>query len=184
MRINGMQHKHILYIYSNQIVWTFLSTLKRNGLNFLRMCSTTRKNDFWSYKSYNESISPTNKFADLTNRKVGDLSRGWPQRFPFQYLPHRCVGEGTSPSPGLLHFTLDIYLMILSVKCFVFGMTRPGTELRSPVPLEKTTSFGQWPSFLETFVIMRNLYIHIPVYIHIYVCVCVCNSNPSTEAGV
>ena len=26
------------------------------------------------------------------------------------------VGEGTTPFPGLLHFTLDTYLILLSVK--------------------------------------------------------------------
>ena len=26
------------------------------------------------------------------------------------------VGEGTTPFPGLLHFTLDMYLILLSVK--------------------------------------------------------------------
>ena len=29
---------------------------------------------------------------------------------------HRGVGEGTTPLPGLLHFTLDTYLKLLSVK--------------------------------------------------------------------
>ena len=36
--------------------------------------------------------------------------------FPFQQLQHRCVGEGVTPFPGLLHFTLDPYLIMLSVK--------------------------------------------------------------------
>ena len=38
------------------------------------------------------------------------------RRVPFQYLLHRGVGEGTAPFPGLLHFTLDHYLIVLSVK--------------------------------------------------------------------
>ena len=29
---------------------------------------------------------------------------------------HQGVGEGTTPFPGLLHFTLDTYLIMLSVK--------------------------------------------------------------------
>ena len=37
-------------------------------------------------------------------------------RLPFQQLLHWGVGEGTTPFPGLLHFTLDIYLILLSVK--------------------------------------------------------------------
>ena len=29
---------------------------------------------------------------------------------------HRGIGEGAAPFPGLLHFTLDTYLIMLSVK--------------------------------------------------------------------
>ena len=35
---------------------------------------------------------------------------------PFRYLLHQGVGEGATPFPGLLHFTLDLYLIMLSVK--------------------------------------------------------------------
>ena len=38
------------------------------------------------------------------------------RRFPFQELLHRDVGEGTTPFPELLHFILDPYLIMLSVK--------------------------------------------------------------------
>ena len=38
--------------------------------------------------------------------KFGDHSRGWPEG----------VQEGATPFPGLLHFTLDLYLIMLSVK--------------------------------------------------------------------
>ena len=34
----------------------------------------------------------------------------------FQELLHKGVKEGATPFPGLPHFTLDLYLMILSVK--------------------------------------------------------------------
>ena len=54
-------------------------------------------------------------------------------------------GEGVIPFPGLLHFTLDTYLIMLSVKqggikyqFKVFGMTRPGIEPWSPRPLANT----------------------------------------------
>ena len=57
----------------------------------------------------------------------------------------RGVGEGATPFPGLLHFTLDTYLIFLSVKqggikyhFKVFGMIRPGIEPRSPGPLANT----------------------------------------------
>ena len=38
------------------------------------------------------------------------------RRLPFRWLLHQRVGEGTTPFPGLLHFTLDLYLIMLSVK--------------------------------------------------------------------
>ena len=34
----------------------------------------------------------------------------------FRELIHQGVGEGTTPFPGLLHFTIDSYLIMLSVK--------------------------------------------------------------------
>ena len=37
-------------------------------------------------------------------------------RLPFQQLLHHGVGECTTPLPGLLHFTLDPYLIVLSSK--------------------------------------------------------------------
>ena len=56
----------------------------------------------------------------------------------------RCRG-GRYSFPGLLYFTLDPYLIMLSVKqggikyhFWVFGMTRPGIERRSPGPLANT----------------------------------------------
>ena len=38
------------------------------------------------------------------------------RKLPFQYLLHRGVGKGATPFPGLLHFTLNTYLILLSVK--------------------------------------------------------------------
>ena len=62
----------------------------------------------------------------------------------FQKLQHRGVGEGTTPFHGLLHFILDPYLIMLSVKqggikyhFWVFGMTRAGIEPRSTGPLSQ-----------------------------------------------
>ena len=77
--------------------------------------------------------------------KVGDHSRGWPEGSLFDSLLHQGVGEGATPFPGLLNFTLDPYLIMLSVKqgrikyhFWVFGMTRPGIEPRSPGPMANT----------------------------------------------
>ena len=49
----------------------------------------------------------------LYKSQVGDLSRGRPEVSLFN---NRGVGEGATPFSGLLHFTLDPYLIILSVK--------------------------------------------------------------------
>ena len=53
--------------------------------------------------------------------------------------------EGATQFSGLLHFTLDPYIIMLSAKqggmkyhLKVFGMTRPGTEPGSPGPLANT----------------------------------------------
>ena len=64
---------------------------------------------------------------------------------PFlRAITPRCR-EGTTSFPGLLHFTLDPHLIFLSVKqggikyrFWVFDMTRPGIEPRSPRPLVNT----------------------------------------------
>ena len=38
------------------------------------------------------------------------------RRLPFQELLHGCVGKPATPFPGLLHFTLDPYFIMLDVK--------------------------------------------------------------------
>ena len=55
--------------------------------------------------------------------KVGDCSRRQLKRSLFLFqttqklpFPTRGVGEGATPFPGLLHFTLDMYLIMLIVK--------------------------------------------------------------------
>ena len=69
------------------------------------------------------------------------------QKAPFSIATKpRCRG-GATPFPGLLHFTLDTYLILPSVKqggiknhfFKVFSMTWPGIEPRSPGPLANTT---------------------------------------------
>ena len=47
---------------------------------------------------------------------AGDHSQGRPEGSLFQLLLHRGVGEGATPFPGLLHFILDTYLILLIVK--------------------------------------------------------------------
>ena len=50
---------------------------------------------------------------------VGESSRGWPEGSLFSSYYAEvcvCVGGGATPFSGLLHFTLDTYLIMLSVK--------------------------------------------------------------------
>ena len=61
-------------------------------------------------------ISTITTGCKQTISKVGDHSRGWPEGCLFDSLLHQGVGEGATPFPGLLHFTLDPYLIMLSVK--------------------------------------------------------------------
>ena len=53
-------------------------------------------------------------FSDVKKKsKVSDHSRGWPEGSLFD--SYYRVGEGATPFPGLLHFTLEPYLIMLSV---------------------------------------------------------------------
>ena len=51
---------------------------------------------------------------------VGDHSRGWPEGSFFNSLLHPGVWEGVTPFPGLLHFTLDRYLIMLEASSTIF----------------------------------------------------------------
>ena len=66
------------------------------------------------------------------------------QKAPFSIATTPAIlGEGATHFPGFLLFTLDTYLILLSVKqggikyhfLKIFGMTQPGIEPRSPGPL-------------------------------------------------
>ena len=48
--------------------------------------------------------------------KVGDCSRGRPESSHFNSYYIEVLGRALPPFPGLLHFTLDMYLILLSVK--------------------------------------------------------------------
>ena len=66
---------------------------------------------------------------------------------PFSIAPTPLgVREGAIPFPGLLDFTLDPYLIMLSVKqggikyhFGVFGMSRPGIEPQVSLPIGELT---------------------------------------------
>ena len=70
----------------------------------------------------------------------------------------RGVGEGTTPFPGLLHFTLNPYLIMLSqarrhqVPFFflVFGVTQPGIEHSTNYQL------GQWADKVKLATLVED----------------------------
>ena len=79
--------------------------------------------------------------------------------------------KGASPFPGLLHFTLNPYLIMLCLArrhqvwfFLVFSMTRHGIEPQSPRPMSNTIYI----------YICVCVFIYIYIYIYIYICVCVC----------
>ena len=74
----------------------------------------------------------------------GYRSQGWPEGSLFNSY-YRGVGRLLLWFPGLSHFTLETYLIMPSVmqggiknNFWVFGMTRPEIEPRSPGPLANT----------------------------------------------
>ena len=97
----------------------------------------------------------------------------------------RCRG-GCYSFCGLLNFTLDPYLIILSVKkaasstiFWVFGMTRPGIESWSPGPLVNTLLIRPMAGNYFLLIICVCVYINIYTYLCMFasilcVCVCVC----------
>ena len=76
------------------------------------------------------------------------------QRPPFLQLPQRGVGEGATPFPGLLHLTLDLYLVMLSVKQgdlkyhFFESLVWLDLGLNPALPgyWQTLYSIGQWPN--------------------------------------
>ena len=65
-------------------------------------------------------------------------------RLPFQYPLHQGVGKSATLFSGLLHFTLDMYLIVLSVKQVAFF--RPLVWLHIPGHWQTLYSPGQWAS--------------------------------------
>ena len=59
-------------------------------------------------------IAPWLQNLKLSKHNRRPLSRVI-RRLPLQSLLHKHVKEGSTPSPGLLHFTLDMYLIMLFV---------------------------------------------------------------------
>ena len=67
---------------------------------------------------FNATFSLSLLYIYIYISKVGNCSQEWPKSSLFNKLLHQAVGEGTTPFPRLLHFTFDLYLIMLSVKHF------------------------------------------------------------------
>ena len=102
--------------------------------------------------------------------KVGDICRWWPEDSLFNSC-YRGVGEGATPFPAFLQFTLDPYRIMLSVrqggiKYHFLCMTRPGIEPRSPGPLVNTlTVMPIGYIYIYIYIMSLSLYIYIYIYI-------------------
>ena len=98
----------------NDVVYQFLLLRNRFTCSYLKINVrfVFRVKVFRQNKHNNGKILVIKYFLS----KVGDHSRGWPEGSLFDSLLHQGVGEGATPFPGLLHFTLDPYLIKLSVK--------------------------------------------------------------------
>ena len=74
--------------------------------------------------------------------ELATFSRGGPEGSFFNNYYTKVYGRALFLSLDCSHFTLDPYLILLTVKqgsiFLVFGMTRPGIEPRSPGPLANT----------------------------------------------
>ena len=96
------------------------------------------------------------------------------QRLPFQQLLHQGVGEGATSFPGLLHFALEPYLIMVSVKqgsikyhFWIFGIIHTGIEPRSPGPLANTLTKSKLIYiYIYIYIIVEKM--GISIYIRFY----------------
>ena len=72
------------------------------------------------------------------------------RRLSFHWLLHQGVGEGATLFPGLLHFTLDLYLKMLSVKQSMKDHHLPKKLLYSQLFQGKCSQRGQKKCFKDT----------------------------------
>ena len=98
---------------------------------------------FLTVKCCLENYSTSKVKVKLATIVEGDL------KAPFSIATTpRLVAEDTTPFTGLVHFTLDPYFIMLSIKeaasgiiFWIFGMTQSGIEPWSPRPLANTQDF-------------------------------------------
>ena len=93
------------------------------------------------------------RWRNAKNRvKVGVLGWGWPASSLFNNYNTEVQEKGATPFLGLLHFTFDPYLIMLSVKkgsIKYHFVSLLWLDLRlnpeSPEPVVNTLPLGQWP---------------------------------------
>ena len=120
---------------------------------------------FFFYETAIIKHKPTKWFSDIQHcnklsSKVGGRICGWPEGSLFDGYYTKVYGRALlhSLNCSTLLLTLTISKEASSCIFWVFGMTRPGIEPRSPGPLANTLTI--------------TLYIYI--YVCVRVCVCVC----------
>ena len=93
----------------------------------------------WCEKQVRNNNNNNDSKVKLATLVEGD------SKAPFSIATTPTVGEGSTPFPGLLHFTLDstLYCWVLSMEASstifkVFGMMRPGIERMSPKSVANT----------------------------------------------
>ena len=101
------------------------------------------------------------------------------QKAPFLIATKPRCWEVATSFPGLLHFILDTYCILPSVKqgCIkyqVFGVTRNGIEPRSSGPLANTLHTRPMNRLYNTHThtcvcIYIYIYTHTQIHIHIYI---------------
>ena len=77
------------------------------------------------------------------------------QKAPFLIALYRGVGESATPFPGLLHFTLDPYLIIPFFEFLVW--LDQGLNPNLPNHWQTLYSLGQWPKTIFTIL---HLYLY------------------------
>ena len=87
---------------------------------------------------------------------------------PFQKLLHRGVREGTTPFPGLLHFTLDTYLILLIKRYQVpflkydptWELTQVSHTISEHFTHKRILTCAQWALIFHMYTMYTFLHVH------------------------
>ena len=116
-------HRLIVLFYHNSSVWLDVQdawSWDRNLADFYAsqvFCHTPmRKLSVSEGICQHETHTHSHTCCVYVYSQLVDCTSKWPEGSLFQKLPHRGVGEVATLFPQLLHFSLDPYLIMLSVK--------------------------------------------------------------------